>query len=247
MYDTAFDHEQSRLRPSDRRILWLLRLVAVAATILAASVDAQMPSAPILQNGWAAPGVIGALNIAGGSNGTIYAAAGSWGSESGHIQLSGAIGYETPTGFEDAAAYGGRVTVPFAGFNGPVGLAAFFGAGGGAGGRKTTIFVNPPGAAVIADSARSTGQVVAGLGIGWRRTYGSARGLSLYATPSYLYCAGGTDPGGLFRLGLGVDVGASKTFGLTAGLDFGGTRERAIGGPTGVLYGVAVSYAFGRR
>lgn len=247
MYDTAFDHEQSGLRRFDRRVLWLLRLVAVAATIVAASADAQMPSAPVLQNGWAAPGVVGAVNVAGGSSGTIYAAAGAWGSASGQVQLSGGVGYETPTGFRNSAAYGARVTVPFAGFNGPIGLAAFVGAGGGGGGRSTIIFVNPPGAAIVADSARSTARIVAGLGVGWRRAFGTARGLSVYATPSYIYCAGGTDPGGLVRAAIGVDAGVSQTFGVTAGFEFGGTRERAIGGPSSVLYGLGVSYAFGRR
>jgi len=34
---------------------------------------------------------------------------------------------------------------------------------------------------------------------------------------------------------------------VALGVDFGGTRAAALGGPSGVLYGVGVSYAFKRR
>jgi hypothetical protein len=76
---------------------------------------------------------------------------------------------------------------------------------------------------------------------------GATRGISLYATPAYIYYSGGSDAGGLFRTALGVDFGITPSIGITGGIEFGGKRGRAVGGPTGTLYGIGVSYAFGRR
>jgi hypothetical protein len=69
----------------------------------------------------------------------------------------------------------------------------------------------------------------------------------VYATPSYLFLSGGSSNGGLVRTGLGVDVGVSKTLGVTVGVEFGQNRVSAKGGPTGTSYGLGVSYAVGRR
>src|SRR6185436_14423181 len=78
MYDTSFDHPGPEVRRSDRRALWVLRIAALIATVAAASADAQLPSAPVLQIVWATPGLVGAVNIAGGSDATVYAAAAGW-------------------------------------------------------------------------------------------------------------------------------------------------------------------------
>jgi hypothetical protein len=83
--------------------------------------------------------------------------------------------------------------------------------------------------------------------IGWRRAIGGSHGLSVYATPNYVFFSGGSKTGGLFRAGIGADVGITGSLGVTGGAEFGGTRGRAVGGPSGVLYGVGVSYAFRRQ
>jgi hypothetical protein len=49
------------------------------------------------------------------------------------------------------------------------------------------------------------------------------------------------------RVGIGSDIGISPALGVTLGVDFGGTRRATLGGPSGVLYGLGVSYAFRRR
>jgi hypothetical protein len=248
MYDTSFDHEGSHLRRSDRRVLWALRIAALFATIAAVSSDAQIPSSQILQNAWVTPGIIGAVNITGGSDGSLYAAAGSWAPSSAHIQLSGGIGYEARAGGHSSAAYGVRLAVPFSSSTpGAFGFSGFVGAGGGGRSRTSTVVVGASSAAVIADSAESPGQFAAGIGAGWRHAFGATHGMSFYATPTYLYCAGGTDPGGLFRAAIAADFGISSRIGATVGFEFGGTRPRAIGGPSGTLYGAGVSYVIGRR
>jgi hypothetical protein len=51
----------------------------------------------------------------------------------------------------------------------------------------------------------------------------------------------------VIRVGIGSDIAISPAIGVTLGVEFGGTREPTLGGPSGVLYGVGVSYAFKRR
>ena len=244
MYDTSFDHAKSGIRASDRRVLWTLRIAAILGTVAVASADGQMPGAPVLQNAWATPGMVGALNITGGSDGSLYAAAGSWTPGSGRFQLSGGVGYQTRTGAGSAAAYGARIAMPFGGASSTFGFAAFAGIGGGGSQRKSTVSPTVP---AVADSTTSSAQIPLGVGIGWRRAFGSARGVSLYASPAYVLFTGGSGSKGLFRTAIGADVGITSSFGATAGIEFGATRGRAVGGPSGSLYGLGVSYAFGRR
>src|SRR6185503_16378935 len=97
------------------RWLWIIRLAAVLAVVIAGSADAQMPGAPVLQNAWATPGVVAALNVTGGSDGSLYAAAGSWTPGSGRFQVSGGFGFQTRTGNGSGGAYGVRVAMPFGG------------------------------------------------------------------------------------------------------------------------------------
>src|SRR5262249_31416565 len=116
MYDSSFDQSGGDLRAFDRRLLWVLRLAAVLAVVAAASAGAQIPNAPVLQNAWATPGVSGALNITGGSDGSVYAGAGSYAFSSGKFQLSGGIGYGTRTGGGTSmASYGVRLALPLGG------------------------------------------------------------------------------------------------------------------------------------
>src|SRR4051812_41867342 len=127
MYEPLFDRSGSQW--------WscALRRAAGLAAVTAASAGAQMAGAPILQNVWASPGIVGAVNVAGGGDGSVYAAAGSWTPGSGRFQLSGGVGLQTRTGAGSGAAYGARVAMPFGGASSTFGFAAFAGVGGGSG------------------------------------------------------------------------------------------------------------------
>ncbi len=210
---------------------------AIFIASLATMARAQLPGAPVLQNAWATPGVVGAINVGGGSDGTVYAAAGSWTPSSGRFQLSGGAGSLSRTGAGSRGVYGVRLAVPVMG--GPtssIGFAAFAGAGGGGGTRKGP-----------SDSTASTAQIPIGAAIAWRRAVGSSRGFSVYASPSYTFLSGGSKTGGLVRAAVAADVGITSSLGVTAGIEFGQTRARALGGPSGTLYGLGVAYAFGHR
>lgn len=215
----------------------LATLIALSCFAPAALV-AQMPGTPILQNAWASPGIVGALNFSGGSDGSVYAAAASWTPGSGRFEASGGIGAQSRTGKSTRAVFGGRLAVPLP-FGGPTsnfGAAAFGGIGGGSGG--TSAFV---------DSISSTVQIPIGIAVGWRHAIGSTHGVSIYGTPAYEFFSGGSKTGGLFRASVGADAGITPAIGVTVGVEFGGTRPRGFGGPSGTLYGVGVSYALGKR
>jgi hypothetical protein len=196
---------------------------------------AQMPGAPVLQNAWAAPGFVAAANFGGGSDGSVYAAAGSWTATSGRFQLSGGAGFRSGAGSGSNSVYGVRVAMPFGSATGSVGFGAFAGVGGGT--RPST---GP-------DSTAKRTVFPVGLAVGWRRALGATRGISAYATPSYFFASGGSTTGGLFRTALGVDVGLTKVIGATVGVEFGQNRPRGEGGPSGTLFGVGLSFAGGRR
>ena len=208
-------------------------IVATIVAIAAPALGAQMPGTPILQNAWASPGLVGAIDY-GGGEGSVYAGAVSWASATARFQLSGGIGVRSLSGGGGSkSVYGVRAAVPLGGAASPIGFGLFAGVGGGQ---------NAAGG-----SAASTTEIPVGLAIGWRRALGGSHGVSLYATPSYVYFSGGDKPGGVMRAGVGVDVGLTKMLGATVGAEFGGTRAATLGGPTGTLWGVGVSYAFGRR
>ena len=233
MDDLSFDTDAGG---ATRRQRWLLRAVRIAAgsvLIVAPFANAQMPSAPILQNVWATHGLVGAVNVGGGSDATVYAAAVSFAAS--RLQFSGGLGYQTRTGMSSRTVYGIRAAMPLGGVNSAVGFGAFAGIGGG------------PTSRTAADSAASTTEVPLGVSVGWRKAFRGARGASLYASPAYVLFSGGSKSGGLFRVGAGADVGITNALGATLGAELGGTRARGIGGPSGVLYGVGVSYAFGKR
>jgi hypothetical protein len=99
----------------------------------------------------------------------------------------------------------------------------------------------------VRDTLSSTTEVPIGLSLGWRRFFGGSQGFSIYATPNYVFYSGGTANGNLMRVGIGSDIAITPAIGVTVGVDLGGTREATLGGPSGVLYGVGVSYAFKRR
>src|SRR5687767_2876003 len=72
----------------------------VVATIAAVSpfsiATSQMPTLPVLQNGFAAGGMTVAVNYGTGDGASAYALAASWGPASARFQVSGAIGGVSP-------------------------------------------------------------------------------------------------------------------------------------------------------
>jgi hypothetical protein len=234
MYDAFIDYSRD-----------FVRIAALAGIFLAASADAQMPGAPVLQNAWATPGIVGAVNFGGGTGRSIYAAAFGWTPGSGRFQVSGGIGVQNQTGLGSKAAYGARVAIPFSPASSTIGFAAFAGLGGGP--AKSPSTVNPSNVQASPDSVPSTTQVPLGAAIGWRKAIGSNHGLSVYATPAYVLFSGGSKSGGVMRVAIGADVGITNAIGATLGVDFGGTRPKALGGPSGSQWGLGVSYALGRR
>ncbi|HXT14596.1 MAG TPA: hypothetical protein VN706_03150 [Gemmatimonadaceae bacterium] len=238
MYDASFDGTGTK-----GRWLWIIRLAAVLAVVIAGSADAQMPGTPILQNAWATPGVVGAIDIGGGSDGSVYAAAASWTPGSGRFEVSGGAGFASHTGGSSGGVYGARVALPLGGASGSFGFGAFAGIGGGGSVKRTTATT-----AGTIDSTSSSTQIPVGAAVGWRHAIGSARGFSIFGTPSYVFeTGGGSGNKGLFRVGVGADFGITSSLGATVGGEFGATRARGLGGPSGSLFGVGVSYAFGKR
>lgn len=245
MYDATFDHSR------DRRLLWTVRAIAtIAIAAVASSADAQIPGAPVLQNAWATPGIVGALNYSGSSGENVFAAAAGWSPGSARFQLSGGLGYQTQTDFSGRAVYGARIAMPFGGKSSTFGFAAFAGVGGGPA-RKARVpdlrTFDANDSTTVTDTLASTAQIPIGAAVGYRRTIGSNHGISVYATPAWVIYSGGTKTNGLFRAAIGADIGITSALGATVGVDFGGTRAKELGGPSSAQYGIGVSYALGKR
>jgi len=198
-----------------------------------------MPGAPVLQNAWASPGIVGAVNFAGG-DGSTYAAAAAWSPASARFQLSGGIGLRSRAGLGSKSVYGVRAAIPFGGASSAFGFGAFAGVGGGQGSTGAA------GGSAATDTVANTTAIPVGVAIGWRHAIGT-RGFSVYATPAYVFSTGGSNNTGLVRTAIAADIGLSKALGITAGVEFGQNRARGASGPSGTLYGLGVSYAVGRR
>ena len=229
----------------------VLAVVPALTVAVARPVAGQIPGAPVLQNVWATPGIVGALDIGTGSGGSVYAAAGSWTPGSGRFELSGGVGFQKVGGNAGSrGVYGVRAAIPFGRASSTFGFGAFAGIGGGPGkivSTQDTAFT--PGGPLVTtvDSATSTLQIPVGVAVGWRRAIGGTHGVSLYASPSYtFFSGGGGGSGGLIRVAIGADFGITSKLGATAGVEFGAKRERGFGGPTGSLLGLGLSYAFSR-
>jgi hypothetical protein len=213
----------------DHRMAMALAMVAYAT-----QAAAQMPGAPLLQNAWAAPGSIVALNFGGGSDGQVYGAAGSWTTATARLQLSGGIGIRSGDGSGSGTntVYGLRLAVPLGGRSAAFGFGAFAGVGAGT---------------APADSLASATTFPIGVAIGWRHSLGATAGLSVYATPSYTFLTAESSQTGLMRASVGVDVGLTRAIGITVGTEFGQGRPGTEGGPSGTLFGLGLSYALGHR
>jgi len=199
---------------------------------------AQLPGLPVLQNAFVGPGFAAAVNAGGGSGATAYAAALGWAPRSARFQVSLGAGTLVSSG-STGAAFGLRVAMPvFSMMNGNRGVAGFAGVGGGQGPREQR-------------GRAGLGQAPVGAAVGYRRAIGATRGFSVYAAPFFGYFRNdfgdaGTESAGLFRVSVGGDFALTRSIGLTAGLETGASRDDGPG-PSGVLWGVGVSYAFGRR
>jgi hypothetical protein len=229
----------------------VLSVVPLLTVAVARPAAGQIPGAPVLQNVWATPGIVGALDIGSGSGGSVYAAAGSWTPGSGRFELSGGLGYQRMGGTAGSrGVYGVRAAIPLGGASSTFGFGGFAGIGGGQGktfSTQDTTFT--PGGPLVTevDSTASTLEIPVGVAVGWRHAIGATHGVSIYASPSYTFFSGGSGGnGGLIRAAVGADFGITSKLGATVGFEFGGKRERGFGGPTGSLFGVGVSYAFSR-
>jgi hypothetical protein len=223
--------ETKALAPAgDSRAMSRMAASALALIACAATAGAQMPGSPVLQNAWAAPGIVLALDISGGS-GSTYAGALGWAPSSGRFQLSGGAGIQSDNG--SRGVYGARLALPLAQLmGGNLGIAAFAGIGGGSGSST--------------DTTQSATVVPAGLAAGYRRAIGtSGRGFSIFVDPNYQYHSGDAGSDGYFRVGFGVDAGLSSRFGITLGGEAGSSAPAGSVGPDGTLYGIAVSMKIG--
>lgn len=209
--------------------------LAVAASLLLSSpIGAQQPGAPVLQNGFANPGVTTAINYGKGAESELLGAALAWSPGQGTVQLSlgaGRLSVETE-GVDPMTTYGVRLALPRFGFmNGRVGVAPFVGVGGASGDSVRTLIVP------------------LGVGAGWRMALGSTRALSLYGTGTYLRTQV-TPEGGekasdnLVRFAIAADVTLFRNIGLTLGSEFGSTADHGATVPGGSTFGAGLSWAF---
>ena len=205
----------------------------MAIVAIGSAASAQMPGAPVLQNSWATPGMVAAVDFASGS-GSLYGGAIGWAPSSGRFQFSAGAGAHSPKGGTSRAVYGARVAMPIMQMMaGKLGVAGFVGIGGG--GAKS------------GDTTASKSVLPAGVAVGYRQAIGTAgRGISAYLDPNYQYHSGTAGKKGYFRVGGGVDIGVSARFGVTVGFESGAAAKTGEVGPAGGLFGVGVSMKLGR-
>lgn len=238
------------MRTAGRVVPWLV-LVGLAPVVA----GAQMPNSPVLQNVWASPGIVGAVNMAGGSGGSLYGLAAAWTPGSGRFQVSAGGGFQSRPanqGGGSGLAYGARVALPLGSAAGSFGFGFFAGAGGGTQ-RLRHIDTTSAALTTIGTTTDTTWtttsvvQVPVGASVGWRKGIGATHGISVYASPAYVFVSGGGSRAGVMRAAIGADVGITQSIGVTAGFEMGQSRSVGSVGPTGTLWGFGVSYALGSR
>jgi hypothetical protein len=213
-----------------RSVVVLLALTATAVPL--SSSFSQMPTLPVLQNGFAAGGMTVALNYGVADGSSAYALAAGWGPASARFQVSGAIGGVRPDTGSTWTGYGLRASLPlWSAMEERLGIAVFAGVGGAR--HDTTSVVRVP----------------VGAGVGYRFQIGATRSIAAYASPFFVWSrvsVHGTRGEGdnEMRGSVGADLVLTRNIGLTAGYEFGsGGAESAPGNAKGV-FGAAVSYAF---
>ena len=198
----------------------------------AVNVCAQMPTMPVLQNGFVSTGMTLALNYGSASASTAYALAFGWGPAAGRFQLSGALGGVRPDSGSTWTGYGARASIPLYSAAGDrFGVALFAGLGGAK--RDTTSIVRVP----------------VGIGAGYRAPLGATRSVSAYASPFFVWSRlserGARAQGdNAMRGSVALDLVLTRNVGLTAGYEFGGGSSGGSFGAGSGLFGAAVSYAF---
>jgi hypothetical protein len=213
----------------------LPRPVAFALVVLVApvaSMAAQMPTVPVLQNGFSSRGMTLALNYGSGTGSNAYALAVGWGPASQRFQISGAVGGVRPDTGGTWTGYGARVAVPvYSGMADRFGVAVFAGVGGAR--RDTT----------------SISRVPVGIGAGYRFALGETRSVSVYGSPFFVWSrlsekGARAQADNAMRGSAAVDLVLTRNVGVTAGYEFGGGNASSSPGGGKGLFGAAVSYAF---
>ena len=213
----------------------LFRTLISATTVVAASAPAlvaQMPTVPVLQNGFASSGMTLAVNYGSGTGSTAYAAAVGWGPASGRFMLSGALGGVRPDTGSTWTGYGVRASIPlYTSATGQLGVALFGGVGGAS--RDTTSLVRVP----------------VGVGAGYRFPIGATRSISAYASPFFVWSrlserGARAQAENKMRGSVAADLVLTRNIGLTAGYEFGSKSSDGVLGAGSGVFGAAVSYAF---
>jgi len=208
--------------------------VAVCATLAlsAASAAAQMPTVPIVQNGFGSTGMTLAVNYGSASGSTAYAIAAGWGPASARFQISGALGGVRPDTGSTWTGYGIRAAVPlYASKSDRFGVAAFGGVGGAR--HDTTSIVRVP----------------FGIGAGYRFALGATRSVAAYAAPFFVVSRlsekGARAQGdNTMRGSIAADLVLTRNIGITTGYEFGSKGDGASFASASGIFGAAVSYAF---
>ncbi len=228
-------------------------LAAALASCIVPPLPAQTPGLAVLQNAWANPGLTAAVDAGFGGGSSTFAGAAAWAPSSARFQLSLAAGVRNASGTGAAGTGGARIAIPFwSTMGGKLGVAGFAGIGSS----KLASDTNVAGGSAVLS------QVPIGLSVGYRMRLGATRGVSAYASPFYALWrrdlpgvdSTATQPAvpavkttnGLFRIGLGIDVGVTSRLGVTGGVELGATRANGAG-PGGTIGTIAASWAFGRR
>ncbi|HEX5830480.1 MAG TPA: hypothetical protein VFY16_05825, partial [Gemmatimonadaceae bacterium] len=199
---------------------------------------AQVIGLPVLQNGFVAPGIAGAVNVGLGDEFAAYVATGAWtpGVGLARVQLSVGVGAAVPDQGSTVLTVGARVavpvTTPWTGRPASrFGLTPFIGFGG------------------LRVSGVTQTYVPLGVSVAWRGVIGAERVISVYASPFYGWnrASANAEPAtdrGLIRLGLGLDVTLVRAFGVTVGYELGATADEGEPGATGGIVGLGVAYVF---
>lgn len=214
------------------RWTWTFALCGALALLCgAAPLGAQMLGVPVVQNAFANPGFTLAGDAGFASDAMAYGVAVAWAPRRLPVTVSGGLALYAPDSGRNASTWGARamVPVPLGRRGGALGVAAFAGVGGASRSGITEV------------------RVPIGVSVGYRRAIGPRRGVSLYASPMYLWSrAGGDVPSvsaGFFRVAAGVDLALTTRVGVTVGAEVGERAGDGDPGPRGSLVGVGLSYA----
>lgn len=210
----------------------MLVAACAALALSAATAAAQMPTLPVLQNGFSSTGMTLAVNYGSATGSSAYALAVGWGPANGRFQISGALGGVRPDSGSTWTGYGIRAAIPlYTNATNRFGVAVFGGVGGAR--RDTT----------------SISRVPVGIGAGYRFPLGATRSVAAYASPFFVWSRlserGSRAQGdNAMRGSVAADLVLTRNIGLTAGYEFGSKSEKSsLAGESGV-FGAALSYAF---